>query len=118
MRTLIVFVVVALLGSVAATATQAGNDVAPARNCRGFKQTGFPRSFVKAEHISCRRARKIAIRFAKKHKLPRGWTSRNPAGCEYFLFRKRDRRAIVNNNYDPPGNQPLVNTAVFKGCNS
>lgn len=92
--------------------------IAAARRCRGFRQRGQPRSYVSAENMSCRRARRIAVRFARTRKLPRGWTARNPAGWEWIIFRRRDRSAIVGNGYRPPGDQPVIGTSVFRGCNS
>ena len=68
--------------------------------------------------MACRRGRRIARRLAIDGRLPRGWTARNPAGCEWVIFRRRDRRAIVNNGYRPPGDQPVIYTAFDRGCNS
>jgi hypothetical protein len=88
----------------------------PARSCAGFKLDGM-QSGVRATSIGCRKARRIAKRFATTRALPRGWDASNPAGCEWLLFRKRDRDAVIQHG-KPPRGEPLVRTEVYRGCRS
>jgi hypothetical protein len=79
---------------------------------------GEERSPVYASHIACPRARRIVRRFVATDRLPRGWTSLNPAGCEHVIFRRRDRERIVRNGYRAPPGVPLVATIRMRGCGS
>jgi hypothetical protein len=79
---------------------------------------GVERAPVYATHIACRRARRIVRRFVARDRLPRGWTSLNPAGCEHVIFRRRDREPIMRNGYRAPPGVPLVATIRMRGCES
>jgi hypothetical protein len=113
----------ALLLSIAAAVAVAAPPAAQAqtagaaRACRAVTVDG-QKAPVRATGVSCAHARPIAKRFAKSGRLPSGWDSVNPAGCEHVLFRAGDRDYVLAHQYHAPAGSPLINTVRFRGCSS
>lgn len=89
---------------------------ASARSCRSVRVEGKA-VLVQASNVSCQRARPIARRFSASGAVPRGWDRINPAGCEWVLFRRRDRARVIENGYSVPG-VPTIRTVRDRGCTS
>ena len=113
----------ALLLSIAAAAAIGAQPAAQAqtaeaaRACHGVTVDG-QNAPVRAKGISCAKARPIAKRFAKSGRLPSGWDSVNPAGCEHVIFRASDRSYVLAHQYRAPKGAPVINTVKFRGCSS
>ena len=90
---------------------------AAARSCQPVRVDGKP-VLVQVQNVSCRRGRPIARRFSATGALPSGWEGRNPGGCEWVLFRKRDRARVIRNGYQAPPGVPTILTVRDRGCTS
>lgn len=87
------------------------------RACGSVRDPKGPRSKVHASQISCHRARRLVRRYVQKDKLARTWIAVNPAGCEYLMYRRRDRQ-VYEHQYSPRAGAPLIAFTKFRGCNS
>lgn len=87
------------------------------RRCASVRVDG-QRTPVYATAISCAKARRIALRFARDGKFVRGWTGVNPAGCEWILMRRRDKADVIANGYQGAPGMPTVGVSRSRGCNS
>ncbi len=77
------------------------------------------RSPVKAAVISCEKGRPIAKDFIKKDVVKKGWTTYNPAGCEFFMYRKADQAMF--DAWVDAGGVPTFKLLYFiktRGCES
>lgn len=87
------------------------------RRCGSVGDPKGPRSKVRASAISCHRARRLARRYVQNDKLTRGWIAVNPGGCDYLMYRRRDR-GIYEHDYSPHAGAPIIQFTKFRGCNS
>jgi hypothetical protein len=53
-------------------------------------------STVRAANVPCDRALKVAAKFIQRDAVADGWNAINPAGCEWLMFKKRDKRAFLD----------------------
>jgi hypothetical protein len=49
-------------------------------------------SKVSAANVPCGRALNVAAKFIQRDRVAEGWKPFNPAGCEWLMFKKRDKR--------------------------
>ncbi len=76
---------------------------------------------VEAANVRCERAVKVASAFVGDDVLKPGWKTYNPAGCEFFMFRKGDKRELVDWFGDEdrgPLEIKLIYTIKMRGCES
>jgi hypothetical protein len=48
-------------------------------------------SKVSAAHVPCGRALNVAAKFVQRDRVAEGWKPFNPAGCEWLMYKKRDK---------------------------
>jgi hypothetical protein len=53
-------------------------------------------SKVSAANVPCGRALNVAAKFIQRDRVAEGWKPFNPAGCEWLMFKKRDKRAFLD----------------------
>lgn len=87
------------------------------RGCGSVKDPKGPRSEINASEISCLRARRLVRRYVQDDKLARTWIAVNPAGCEYLMYRRKDRD-VYDDQYSPHAGAPLIAFTKYRGCNS
>jgi hypothetical protein len=51
-------------------------------------------SKVSAANVPCGRALNVAAKFIQRDRVAEGWKPFNPAGCEWLMFKKSDKRAF------------------------
>jgi hypothetical protein len=120
MRSKATAIVCALIG---AAALAAGGGTASA-GLQGFENCGkVPdlggSSPVKAANVRCERAVKLASAFIADDVLKPDWRTYNPAGCEFFMHHRGDRREISQWFLD--GGELEVKAIYFiktRGCES
>jgi len=117
---ILALVVIGLLGA----ALPGAGASAPAQRVQGLGNCGKvddagQRSPVKAINMTCQRARSIAKDFIHDDLVRQGWKTFNPAGCEWYMFRKnaKDEFAdwFVN---DGVVHFRLIFFTKFRGCES
>jgi hypothetical protein len=88
------------------------------RSCGKVNDAGG-RSPVKSAKISCRRARSIARDFIQDDERRHGWKTYNPAGCEWFMYRKQDRDDFLDWQQGSGSlSFPVVYFIKMRGCES
>jgi hypothetical protein len=122
-----VVVATAVLAALTISGTGAGaaiSDQARSPRIMGFSGCGKVndeggRSPVKAAVIACEKARAIGKDFIKNDVLKKRWKSFNPAGCEFFLYRKADQ-GLFDTWYDQGGTPTfkLIYLVRLRGCES
>lgn len=76
-------------------------------------------STVLAVNMSCRRARQLVASTTRNNrKAPRGWVYINPAGCEGFIVRTRDRGGFIKRQYRFQAGASGVRSNIYRGCRS
>jgi hypothetical protein len=90
---MVIRIVVAVLAAAALLAGSSAADAATFKRCRAVVRDGV-RNPVRAQAITCTKARRLARQLVRRHAFPPHWTSSNPAGCEHIIFRRRDRAAV------------------------
>jgi len=105
---------VTLVGVVpGATAERSGQHL---ERCGKVADAGG-RSPVSSANIRCHRARAIAADFIQDDFVRPRWKTVNPAGCEWLMFRKQDRRAFrAWNENSGPLDFPLIGFVKQQGC--
>jgi hypothetical protein len=123
MRRATVALIAALgLGALALPAAHASGSTAPRANelqgCGKVQDEGR-RSRVRAANLKCEKARRIASAFIQRDRVKPGWKANNPAGCEWFMYRKAsaDEFADWVGSGDPIGFR-LIYFTKFRGCES
>jgi hypothetical protein len=120
MKRLPILVPVAL--GVLAIALPGAGASAPAQRVQGLGNCGKVddaghRSPVKAINMTCQRARSIAKDFIQDDVKKHGWKAFNPAGCEWYMFRKKAKDEFadwfVN---DGVVHFRLIFFTKFRGC--
>ncbi|MFL5870415.1 MAG: hypothetical protein ACJ75R_04995 [Solirubrobacterales bacterium] len=115
MRRSLVLVVLAL------TAVAVAPAAAPARS-GGFAKCGKvpdqgQKSKVRAANVRCERARKLAENFIAADRVPEGFKTSNPAGCEWFMFKRADKHEFAD--WMEHGGRidfKLIAFTKFRGC--
>jgi hypothetical protein len=122
MKRVVIPLVVAL--GVLAMALPGAGASAPAQRVQGLGNCGKVddaghRSPVKAINMTCERARAIAKDFIQDDAVRHGWKTFNPAGCEWYMFRKKAKDEFadwfVN---DGVVRFRLIFFTKFRGCES
>jgi hypothetical protein len=74
-------------------------------------------SKVSAANVPCGRALNVAAKFVQRDRVAQGWKPFNPAGCEWLMFKKRDRRAF-HDWFDNGGriDFKLIGFTKMRGC--
>lgn len=112
-----------VLSAVVAVAAIAGAGLASA-GLKGFEKCGEVPDLggpspVEAANVRCERALKVAGAFVQTDVLKPGWKTYNPAGCEFFLHKKGDRREVVDwFGTNKPPDFKLIFTLKLRGCES
>jgi hypothetical protein len=87
-------------------------------NCGKVNDAG-ERSRVRAANVRCEKARELAKGFIQEDVVPRRWKTNNPAGCEWFMFRKGDKDEFADwFGTAAPVDFKLVYFTKFRGCES
>jgi hypothetical protein len=112
-------VMVAALVALAAPVAGAGTaKLEGFQNCGKVADEGG-RSPVKAARVDCSNARELAAAFIASDELARGWRTFNPAGCEWFMFRKGHKDDV--REWFGSGDAPdfkLIYFLKMRGCES
>ena len=96
-------------------AERLGTDLQP---CGKVNDEGG-RSPVKTFEVGCNRAREIARDFIQDDVRRHGWRTYNPAGCEWFMYRKQDRDEFLDwQQGSGPLSFPVVYFIKMRGCES
>jgi hypothetical protein len=75
------------------------------------------KSKVRAAHVRCERARKLAELFIADDVVKDGFKTNNPAGCEWFMFKKRDKHEFADwMEHGGPISFKLISFTKFRGC--
>ena len=112
-----------VLCAAVAVATIAGAGSASA-GLKGFEKCGKVPDLggpspVEAANVRCERALKVAGAFVASDVLKPGWKAYNPAGCEFFLHKKGDRRELVDwFGSNRPPDFKVIYTIKTRGCES
>ena len=122
MRSRATAIVCTLIG---AAALAVGSGTASA-GLKGFENCGEVADLggsspVEAANVRCERAVKVASAFVVDDVLKPGWKTYNPAGCEFFIFRKGDKRELVGWFLDQdrgPLEIKVIYTIKTRGCES
>jgi hypothetical protein len=94
---------------------------APARS-GGFAKCGKvpdegQKSKVRAANVRCERARKLAELFIADDVVKDDFKTNNPAGCEWFMFKKRDKHEFADwMEHGGPIDFKLIAFTKFRGC--
>lgn len=105
--------VVALLGAVPGATAERSTHL---ERCGKVADVGGP-SPVSSANLRCKRARAIAADFIQDDFVRARWKAFNPAGCEWLMFRKQDRRAFrAWNENSGPLDFPLIGLVKQQGC--
>jgi len=87
-------------------------------NCGKVDDAG-QRSPVKAINMTCRRARSIAKAFIQDDAVRHGWRTFNPAGCEWYMFRRKAKDEFADwFANDGVVRFRLIYFTKFRGCES
>jgi hypothetical protein len=74
-------------------------------------------SKVSAANVPCGRALNVAAKFVQDDRVAEGWKPVNPAGCEWLMFKKRDKPAFRQWFFhDGPLDFKLIGFTKMRGC--
>lgn len=119
-RARVALIAVLGLGALALPAAHATGSTAPRasqlESCGKVQDEGR-RSRVRAANVKCDKARRIASNFIQNDRVKPGWKTNNPAGCEWFMYRKAsaDEFADWVGSGGPVGFR-LIYFTKFRGC--
>jgi len=88
-------VLAAMLTFGAGSGAGAGGGLKGFEPCGKVPDQGSPAP-VKAANVRCERARKLASRFISSDELASGWRTYNPAGCEFFMYKRGEKRELLD----------------------
>ena len=109
---------IAIVGVLAlpATAPSAPASKAQLHKCGKIADLTGP-SKVSAANVSCGRALNVAAKFVQDDRVAEGWKPVNPAGCEWLMFKKRDKPAFRDWFFhDGPLDFKLIGFTKERGC--
>jgi hypothetical protein len=108
----------AIVGVLALPATSASAPASKARlhTCGKIADLSGP-SKVSAANMPCGRALNVAAKFVQDDRVAEGWKPVNPAGCEWLMFKKSDKRAFRKWFFhDGPLDFKLIGFTKERGC--
>ncbi len=124
-RNLILTVAAVSALAVATSSAGAGETPPPTERLSGCGKVNDEgeRSSVKAAIIDCEKARALAKDFIQNDELKRKWTTYNPAGCEFFMYKKNDAGEFdywveSGGSLRTPVGFKLIYFTKFRGCQS
>jgi hypothetical protein len=117
--TLLALIAVGLIASLPAAPASGQSVRADTLHRCGKVQDEARRSTVRAANLKCEKARRIAESFIQRDRVKPGWKTNNPAGCEWFMYRKAsaDEFADWVGSGGPIGFR-LIYFTKFRGCES
>jgi hypothetical protein len=115
-RLAVLLMTFATVVAIGAGGTPASAGLTGFANCGKVADEGG-RSPVKAANVRCERAVKLASAFIQSDVLNPKWKTYNPAGCEFFMYRKGERREFLA--WFADGGSPEIKVIYFvktRGC--
>ena len=90
-----VFCGLVIAAGIGVTAVPASAGLQGFDECGEVADEGGP-SPVEAANVRCERALNVATAFIQRDVFKPGWKTFNPAGCEHFMFKRGDRRELLD----------------------